>query len=431
MSKSIVLFLSLLYLSFNVYSQTNRLLTEHPEIIFDEEPSYYLGTEFNYDFNSNSITNNFLNTIFYGGFIDNSIKDEVTPRLRKMNRALFSLNYGMVFRQKLAEGFDWPRYAYLYTKNRAQISIGFTDDLFELSFRGNSQFAGDSAIFSGSNLQYSQFQQIGGGFEHHYPFKGNTLAVSAGISILKGQQYRSFAVGHGSVFTEIDGQYIDLITDYQFKSSREGRSDYRDQNGMGTSLDLLVKYNIGESNNIGGMSDKVLGMELIDLGLINFNNRSYTMTDTLDYTFEGLEILNVFDVDNTLSQQTVDSIINSITPDKEYKNVIYYLPTRIHIFYQQELEQIQTRLAIGGQYRFNTNFAPLLYLRGTYHGLSYLTVSPMLIFGGYGNFNIGLSSTIKLNRYIYLTVSSDYIYGYLSPSSASGQGVFASLSTIF
>ena len=136
-----------------------------------------------YFYDSNSITNEFALEYFRNGFIDEDMKDNVSGRLSGENRFGGSAKTELRYTRYTDSLFSMKNCFYsVALSNYYDVFSGFSDDAFELYFRGNKEYAGKKAELSNFEYQNLTYQQINFSFGHRYKREANSFAYTAGLS---------------------------------------------------------------------------------------------------------------------------------------------------------------------------------------------------------------------------------------------------------
>ena len=107
-----------------------------------------------YSFASTAITNRLGLEYFKKGFISDEMKDDVSANLFRTNRFAAEFNSGITVAQSLDTIFGLLKgSSFIRLSTRAHIDSKFEDDLFEIFFRGNKNYAGKTAMLRANIAQ--------------------------------------------------------------------------------------------------------------------------------------------------------------------------------------------------------------------------------------------------------------------------------------
>jgi hypothetical protein len=240
---------------------------------------------------SNALTNPFINAFYTGAYITGSQKDQVAKRLSASNHTGFDIDEGFFYQQHpdsflSLKGASW----FVAVKNRAHLNTGFSKDLFNLAFYGNTDYKGQVLDLGNFNLYTLQYQQIQGGLRYKW--------LGVALSVYNGQALENLHVSAASVYTSVNGDYLDLNVAYKRMLSDQYHTSPGSSNGMGAGLDIYACLPIKLKNKHTGD----LRMELSDLGFIRWNSKtSYYRNDTA-FHFDGFPVKNAFQLGDTSMQ---------------------------------------------------------------------------------------------------------------------------------
>jgi hypothetical protein len=401
-----------------VYAGACKAQNNNPffELNSDSTLHYGVGVFGNYNAGSNAITNGFLNSFYTGQYIDQTQKDRVQARLNRYNRLGGDANAGLFYLNHMDSCFGKKVFAWFVSvKSRAHVDMQFTRDLFNVAFYGNSSYRGQTADFSGSQLNEVQYQQFQAGLVSD--------RFGVGISVYNGQQFQLLNAKTAEMYTSTFGEYIDMNTSYKMITSNPNSTGYGSLNGMGAGLDfygrmpfvLLKKHPCD------------LLVELSDFGFIRWNQKTeHYQNDTL-YHFDGFAVKNVFQLADTSVHLSAKSVINAKPNAREaYAS---YLPATLDVKCVPLGDVYQC--IVGIRYRFSSNYTPYAYGQFRYHFGPRYSVTAELGYGGYANLQAGLFLNAKLGRGTSIHLGTNNVAGYIAPQTTTGQGVFFSLSQLF
>ena len=268
---------------------------------------------------SNNLNTNFLNSMFYGGFITDEMKDNWINSGDENNRlnAEFTNYLKYEFLNKDFNSF------YFQFSDVNYVNCNFKDDLLKLSFYGNYDYQGDTLDFSETSIRIDRYQQYKLGYNFNI-FKNNiSWNIKTALSYLNGNHHMQLNIDNGSLYTSETGTSLDL--NYHIKSMMTDTSDFSPfiGNGNGISMDLSLK--ITKETDIWEMSIR-------DLGYIKWKNNSITSSTDNNLTFSGLEIQDF----NNLPEFN-DSILD-ISFNQQTSSFQSFIPARITLSYNRILK---------------------------------------------------------------------------------------------
>lgn len=379
----------------------------------------FVGIQSAYNYASNSITNQFLSSVYQGQYIDSSLKESVFNKLVSHNRVGGEYNFSVYGRIALGGIELWRNKYWFKAGARGMANLTYSDNLFKLIFNGNSQFAGQDIDLGKSALNVTQYQYITGGIEKAMGNDHN-MTVGAGLSLIKGSDHFQIDIDRANLFTHEDGEYLDLDIAYSLKQTDSLNKGFAAFNGFGAGLDLYYRIQLKNQSQFS--------VSISDIGFISWNGKSLQSTSDTIYHFEGIEISNIFElIDTTSTEQNLqDTIINGFLPTTEQKGYTSMLPTQIHLNYLQHIGSTSFYITGGVKYIFNAAYFPKVYVGGAWYTPAFDIISSVA-FGGQTNFSwdIRLRKTFLKTFEIYAGCNN--FLGYMIPSLTTSQGAYLSL----
>ncbi|MFL5754334.1 MAG: DUF5723 family protein [Bacteroidia bacterium] len=370
-----------------------------------------------YEINSNSINNAFIDKFYFGGYIDSTMKNNVSEKLSGYNRIGGHANLNMVS----FFGKDSSSISFLVgLKEQKIFNANFSSDFFKLGFYGNKRYQGETANLSNTNINYYSFQELKFGMVWD---NVDTTGASMGIAIsyLKGQNMFQLRTNNTSLYTAPDVSQVSLTTKASLAFSDTVHTGPDAINGNGLSAEFFV-----ETPYVSKLGKSKFFVSVNNLGFIrwNKNTRNYAADST--FTWSGIKVDNLFSIkDSTIKSIQSDSILNNST---EYSRhyVSTNLPTSLLILHKIQFNRSFT-LTNGFRHMFNGNYKPYIFIETEFTFNKIFSSNLHIGYGGYGRFNSGLSVACKLADRFIIRAGSNSIQGFIVPESTLGQGAYFSL----
>ena len=412
------LFIILFIASFN--STTNAQIATIFADEFPDSSKTRIGITSDYDINSNAFTNTFISKFYLGGYIDTDLKNSVLSRTKNINRIGGNLNNGIFAAFNLESTFHNKNLNFFISvRDRLHFDSQFSSDLYKVAFYGNIQFAGETANFNDFSLNLIHYQQLQIGL---FSSKLDSAARwGIGLSFLKGQQYISVLAKKAELFTSDDGQYINFNTQLNATQSNPAQSGIGAMNGFGTSLDIYFEAPFQTRSG-----DSKLRVAVSDIGFIHFNKQTETLKQDSLFHYTGITINNIYDIkDASIGSTSKDSIIKAVAPfQKEAYNAT--LPSVLDLTFETHFSK-RFHLIEGLRQVFNGNYKVMSYIKAHYYFTPNFMLSATFGYGGYGNFNYGLSIFTNLGKGFLVYAGSNNIEGFIAPKKTTGQGAYITL----
>ena len=404
--------LPLLFISISSVAQT------FSPVFTETNPGSSLGAGFDYGVNSSSVNIKFFNTFYRGDYIDDDLKQSVFDKTKDKNRLGFDLNYGLWYVHNpdsvSGKSMSW----FVSLRNRQHADALFTGDLFKTYFAGNKQFAGQTAQLGETRFNYINYRQLQLGMSFLSDKGESKVRFGAGLSFLKGEQNLNLFLSKGDVFTDADGQFIDLDMALEVRNSDNSNKKFFDLKGYGAALDLFLGIEKQKS---------IIRFELSDFGFIDWNQNAKSTHNDTALRFEGLRIDNLFDIGdslvNSLDADSIKTDMGFITENIDYSTP---LPSMIHLGYTHKTKQ-NLYINAGFAYRMAANYSPYIYI-GTEHKFkSNFNINTRFAWGGYGTYNIGLGLSKQFGKAFKVNLGTNNLEGLLITKAANGVGAYINL----
>ena len=391
---------------------------------FSDSAKIRVGVAGEYGLNSNALTNEFTSKFYTGGYINNDLKDEVLNRVRNTNRVGADVNYGIYVAFMPDSLFHKKNISVFFSvRDREHFDARFSKDFYSVGFYGNAQYAGKTANLSDFNLNLLHYQQIQIGLFSSKIDNGGRVGIAA--SFLKGQQYTSILAKKAELFTSEDGQYIDFNTSLQVAQSDTSHKGMGAFNGYGGSFDVYLEAPV--KNRFWNSTIRV---SVSDIGTMHFNKQSMYLSQDSLFHYQGFTVKSIYDLQSsTFAKTSQDSITKTIAPFKK-QSFSVTLPATLNLNFETEFSK-HFHLTEGIRYVFNANYKLLSYVKGNFYINKKVMLSATVGYGGYGNFNYGLSVFAKLGKGFMIYAGSNNIEGFILPKKTTGQGAYISLAKNF
>lgn len=323
---------------------------------------------------TSSIDYSLLTDFYTGQTLDRNQREAISRKSSGLQRGGLDLDYGLFYRHmKDSAKLGWS----IMVAERYHGHMAYTGDLFTLAFLGNGSLGGKTADLSGSEGLFMRFKQIQAGLIVR-PNGKMTLAIGGGL--MWGHQLAAVNIESGSLYTQPEGEYIDLGAKGSVMYNTPGASPYFNSAGFGAGFDVMFNYRHKRLS---------VTFEARDMGFISWN--ASTVTQGLDtaLTYSGINIDLFGSSGDPLSNISADSLINDLTSDRKQESSMMVLPTSLMIEVEHGISKKDVRLYGGIMYRFIPYF-PYMYV-GTRAGLGKgFGIDGRFAYGGSGSWNIGL-----------------------------------------
>ena len=272
-------------------------------------------------FSSNAVNAKFTAAMIRGKFIDDSLKARVRRNLWNQNgfgsETGFELSYSFPSKHKTFV-------SHLSYADRTLTRAWFSRDVFTLGFYGNSVLANENAKLAPSSFESMAFRQIGYGIQTHEKIADVKITTAIRINLLQGISDATARMKQGSLFTAIDGQYIDL--NYQFD----------------LQLNDTIAENVFYQTNFGASSDVAfcfalptgwkIYLQALDLGMIRWKKESLHYAGDTSIHFEGIHVDDLLNITaSSFGSANQDSVISWVGIKRSSEAYYSTLPYRFSL----------------------------------------------------------------------------------------------------
>jgi len=268
---------------------------------------------------SNNLNTNLLNTLLYGGYIDDEMKDNWINTGYKNNKLNSEFINGIryIFQNKN------NRYFYLQISDINNLSSNFTDDFLKLILYGNFNYQGDTLDFSNTSIRINRYQQYKFGYNFNIIKDKTNYNIGAALAYLSGNHYMQLNIDEGNLYTHEMGTSLDI--NYDIKTMMTDTSNFSPftNNGNGVSLDFSLHIN---------KEDNIIGVHMRDLGFIKWKKNSIINNTDSSFRFSGIEIEDFNNV------TTFNDSILDITLSKQNNYFRSFIPAKITFSYNKILD---------------------------------------------------------------------------------------------
>lgn len=371
----------------------------------------------NYLSNSNAVTAAFSNAFINPIFIDEALKETSYKRLGEANRFGLEFSYGAAVSFFPDSSWRANRHALQISyKQDNFIAAAFTEDVFRLFFGGNAAYANKTATLGNSAF----YDLRSRGLYIDYKKVKNTTALSFGLGVVQGINLTDTRINVGSLFTEMDGNYLDL----QWKGKAMISA-----NSQGLSPGFAARMSAGTS--FGRFRRWFINFKAEDIGFINWNSGTTLINADTAVRFTGLQFNELFNTEwGTV--QPADSLRRIFTGSTITGSEMAALPWLVNASLSYSGgSNANYMVVLDARYRNLPGMKPLLGLSfynklfenlHTFEPLSSrLTGKLGFGLGGFGRWNtqLGLNWEGK-NQMIRAELTA--IEGFIAPMKLSGTG---------
>lgn len=277
MMKKTTLYFCILLLSFHGFGQ--RIF---PTIIDTSHSFRQLSIDGSAEIASTAFNNQLLNRFLFGGEISAGVIDDNSVKQKSLNRGGAILSGNIVYTDLKVNLFKKEKWGYGVQLGYDQIAnISYTDDLFNLVFKGNQEYANSSMDISSSSVKNIAFQKVGFGI-YHKPTRSSLY-----FNIVNVSSYFKGGIDRGTIHQSAD---LDTITiDAKGSFSQPYKKTF--SKGLGFSFDFSYNIPIRLFKN----TTAILQAQVRNLGVayVNGGVKRHYLDST--YSYSGFTVQQLFD----------------------------------------------------------------------------------------------------------------------------------------
>ncbi|MEZ5194937.1 MAG: DUF5723 family protein [Bacteroidales bacterium] len=406
-----------------VVGQMNFQYPYFPKDVADSSNwNWQVSPFFNQQAGSNTFTNEFFRVINKSEFLSSELIDKQIDNMSGSSLSGQITNIGLGLKIN-AQKNPGKSYVNITFEHQHYLDASLDDDLVKLLLKGNKPYAGQTLRAPNSSYYNVYFNQLKAGLGHRFLKNDAVHEINWMLGFNIGQNHNNLEVHNSSLFTEPEGDYLDVTASMNIELSDTAWAEVYEANGYGFSADLEYTYTKPEKFHVG--------ISFKNLGMIFWNGNTFSGERDTSFVFSGL------------NNDTISGENENIPNDFSYDNL------RRLLFTSSSTENFSTTLPIGmrftlGKYlagdKFflgvNSTYYPMLvanydfefFATWNYRGILYLT--PIVGYSSYANVNLGLGVGVKIVDELHLHIGSRYLNSMFNQDAKIGSGGFARLTLV-
>lgn len=352
------------------------------------------------DYSGTSMQNAMSSKLIYGGFIDNATKTASFDNHNQKNIYGLEVSGEIDYRNYTAfNSFLKGKYGF-YVRGGvgAYAAASYTKDLFGLTFFGNQSYTGDTANFSGTELNGVVFQKIGFGLID------KKMKSNFGINFYNLSGFGEAFIRDGQLASDSSGSNLDLTLDGRFQYANGAQ--FNKGWGIGTDLDFRFQTQ--------WIKDRTafFQVKLKNLGLMHINTVEEYSIDT-NYNFSGFKYEQLFG-DDAISIGDREELMDSLGITKTEQSITTLLPGFVQIGKIVDNNTTQKLQSFFGVRLYTTlAYNPMVYGGAQYQVYPWMKIGLQASYGGFSKFRVGFYTQYNFKK-VYLGIGSENLIGALS-----------------
>lgn len=332
---------------------------------------------------SSGIHSKFFQTFLTGQFIDNDMKSSVSNQLDfRANTIGFDWNTEISYTNinDTSLGKNWGMHFAI--KNRMFGDVKFDKSLFDLIFYGNAPFVNQTVDLRSTSAELTLYQQFELGVVKTHYQNDEYHQFGLSISFLNGNSRLSANSNLLQIFTEQNGNYIDLSGDINLFRTLPEYSYFLSNNGSGFSVDVCYNGKIGKSH--------YLNLGITDLGFIGWQRPQDFVTIDSSLHYSGVDFSNILTSTGNEFQNFLDTINEQYIDYRKNILGVRSVPFNFSFNYTNEVVINKLYLSAGLNFRNLSSYTPYIYAKGAYYIIPSIVTAISVGYGGFAKFNVGL-----------------------------------------
>ena len=383
-----------------------------------------LSADFGFFMNSNFINNTFSNYYILQTNFDDKLKNSILGQLKENSTYELDAGGSLMYLHK-AERFPlFGKGIYHIAFTNANYTIlRAPADAIRFALNGNAQFENDTAILGPLTSQKFAYNQLRFGVRKDYEKNTNKFRLGVSLSFIQGFQNWVADISRGSLFTALDGEYIDLDYNMKLQLGYSGAPNGFEFNGLGFSGDVLFSWQRDDKS--------FLEIDLKDLGIVNWQREATTVQADSFIHYQGIEVTDFFELqDSFLTASYIDSLVEEILPSESKSAFSTSLPFTVDLTYSHALASGKAAFTLGLRYRNVSGYGLFSFVKANYFFTSKVSAGASLAYGGYGTYRTGLEFAKNWNRY-WAVLGTSAVEGFIIPGKATSGSLYINLGARF
>ncbi|MCE2497044.1 MAG: hypothetical protein J4F31_10790 [Flavobacteriales bacterium] len=367
----------------------------------NREADRFVDVSYAYALGSASIPFAAQRSFLFDDYLDDQDKELFLSKAKDNNQSalndLFEFNYGYRLSNARAQRRTFGIH---YNSIRA---VNYSENLLRLALYGNAPFADDTLDLSPTAWWRIKYLEA----FYSWGFDTEKWSYDITAAVLLGMQEQRFQAERLNWFTPSSGEYIALST-AATGSLSDTTSGPNSINGLGIGTGFTATYR---------GNDWTFIMAVENLGFIRWNPNSYSIDVDTNYTYEGLYIDNLFDIQDNFFERSIYSLGQAYFSGDQGSR-IGITPFLLRFEAIKPLSET-SRLRLGAQYRYRVFNLPLIYAAydvqlGEIHRLS-----PTIHYGGYNRLGVSLDYRARFSGFTVLLQAGN-LNSWVAPQQSYG-----------
>lgn len=337
-------------------------------------------------YDSNALRNDLVLGLYRGDVLSEELRRSTQDQLKGNNRAGYAFDFRATYSWGDSLFGNRGLKPVLSIAHRSVLGLRFSDDLYNLTFFGNTPYENRTASLGGTAFSQITYQTFGFGFQHR------ASESYLQLQLVNGQRGSSATLRQADLFTATDGRYLQLDFDGSYLRSDTSQGGGGTSNGLGLAISAAVEKDV----RVLGIGSK-LQLSITDLGFVVWNGDSERLVNNSVIAYDGITVQNVFDLDGVV----VDEAALQDTLGLNYGRGRYtqVLPTTAQVRLRTG-RSLKKQVLYPGSYLWEISitqrnlpgFVPHAIITRSFLGSRKFKPEVSASYGGFGGFRVGLGA---------------------------------------
>lgn len=360
-----------------------------------------LGGSYRQEIASNGISTAFFKDYINGRFLTEERKEESIKLLDEKNEAGLSYAADVFASIGLRQGYK----LYLCAGFTSYNEVQYHKDMFVLYFKGNKAYEGKTANllpFGVEKVDYSFFK-----FGISKAWK--QVSFFGAVGLISGIQFFSSSAQRGTLFTAVEGRYIDLDVKLESADWTGSENLFYNSKALGLAIDAGLSWQPSTNTTIQA--------KLSNYGSISWNGGvRERFVDTV-YRYEGIEIDNLLDT-FSLNVKDVEDLESDFLTERNQQNRKLNIPYNIFVRIDQFFWNRKWHIAFEAG-KFDSKFSNPYFVAELNHLLSnQFSIGLRGQKFSYTGFDAGIQMGLKIGENIGILAHWDSVTSLLNDQRA-------------
>ena len=340
----------------------------------------------NGDYASNAIGKNIVQSFFYGGYIDQNMKNKSIERLQNINQFGLDMNAELSYRSKIdisnKESSPFFNHGFIVQAGfHSFSSLIFSRDAFRYAFEGNGLFFGDTADFSGTRFQSMGYSKLGFGVFNRSTNNSLTLNL---VSL---NQFAAGTISKGTIYQNLGNDTISM----QYNGTFSFANQPSFSNGIGVSVDFDYRFKTTENDH--AMTFQLLAKNIGFIVPTRAMTR-YVADSTFHYTG--------FNLNQVLQQNVLNTVhlMATLGIQKSTQKTTLFIPGFIQFSKLVDMQSTQRIQSFYGARMFlSKNYIPYFFIGAHGRLTKWWSTGVSASYGGFSHLKWGMYSSFQFSNW--------------------------------